>query len=154
MSKFVSKNHFLCYLFCFLVLSNFSLVSCQLSGMQFNWRLKSALQLKTKCVLQKVTFFFYLSTFVCSVDPTWGKTGQGTPTWKIHEFQTIKVLVSPWLSTYLKSIMRTSLFINFDDWYFSIFILPTVSKSNKKSDNWNLALWYFKCGQLCKKIIL
>ena len=71
-----------------------------------------------------------------------GKNGR-TPTWKIHEFQTIKVLVSPWLSTYLKS-MRTSLFINFDDWYFSILIFYLLFLSQTK----NLIIETLLCGIL------
>ena len=85
-----------------------------------------------------------------------GKTRGRTPTWKIHEFQTpIKVLVSPWLnSTYLKSIMRTSLFINFDDWYFSILIFYLLFLSQTK----NLIIETLLCGILhavnCPKYIL
>ena len=82
--------------------------------------------------------------FVCSVDPTWGKTGE-----LLHEksmnFKSIKVLVSPWLIVPISSpLMRTSLFINFDDWYFSILIFYLLFLSQTK----NLIIETLLCGIL------
>jgi len=76
---------------------------------------KAAFVLVSWTIASKKVFLLSIY-FVCSVDPTWGKKRANS-------------YMNPWISndqgvgesminsTYLKS-MRTSLFVNFDDWYF------------------------------------
>ena len=110
---------------------------------------KAAFVLVSWTIASKI--FFYLSTSCAQLI-------------RLGEKRANSYMKNPWISndqgvgeSMIKYLSQVNAYISvYKLWwliFFNIDILPTVSKSNKKSDNWNLALWYFTRDQLAKIIL-